>query len=137
MRDKLLETLKVGRCKICNKSSILISSFLGVCRDCILNEFEKALPIIENAHKKARAYFNLPYPSITSEPSCEFCTHRCYLLLDKSFCGLIEKGKRLLGTPEKGLLEWYYDPLPTNCVASFICPEREHLGNTFLLSNHY
>lgn len=26
------------------------------------------------------------------------------------------------GTPEKGILEWYYDPLPTNCVAWWFCP---------------
>jgi len=26
------------------------------------------------------------------------------------------------GTPEKGILQWYYDPLPTNCVAWWFCP---------------
>jgi len=26
------------------------------------------------------------------------------------------------GTPEKGILHWYYDPLPTNCVAWWFCP---------------
>jgi pyruvate formate lyase activating enzyme len=26
------------------------------------------------------------------------------------------------GTLEKGILEWYYDPLPTNCVAWWFCP---------------
>lgn len=128
MRYKLSEFLKAGRCKVCNKSSILISSFLGVCKECILNRFENTLPYIEEAHRKAKAYFGLPYPSVTLEPSCNLCIHRCSLLSDKSFCGLIEKGERFAGTPERGLLEWYYDPLPTNCVASFICPERRHYG---------
>jgi pyruvate formate lyase activating enzyme len=26
------------------------------------------------------------------------------------------------GTAEKGILQWYYDPLPTNCVAWWFCP---------------
>ncbi|MDI9644316.1 MAG: radical SAM protein [Candidatus Verstraetearchaeota archaeon] len=26
------------------------------------------------------------------------------------------------GTPEKGILSWYHDPLPTNCVAWWFCP---------------
>jgi len=26
------------------------------------------------------------------------------------------------GTPAKGVLQWYYDPLPTNCVAWWFCP---------------
>jgi pyruvate formate lyase activating enzyme len=26
------------------------------------------------------------------------------------------------GTPEKGILQWYYDDLPTNCVAWWFCP---------------
>jgi len=29
---------------------------------------------------------------------------------------------RMGGTPEKGILEWYYDPLPTNCVSWWFCP---------------
>lgn len=27
----------------------------------------------------------------------------------------------LAGTPARGLLEWYRDPLPTNCVADWVC----------------
>jgi pyruvate formate lyase activating enzyme len=26
------------------------------------------------------------------------------------------------GTAKSGILEWYYDPLPTNCVGSWVCP---------------
>ncbi len=119
---------KEGKCKICGKESILISSFLGVCRDCILNRFEEALPIVESAHKRARAYFNLYYPAYSQKPYCNLCIHKCALNSEKSFCGLIENGSRWAGSSEKGLLEWYYDPLPTNCVASFICPEKDHYG---------
>ncbi len=123
-----MDFLREGKCEICGKKSILISSFLGVCRDCILNRFEEALPIIESSHKKARNYFGLFYPSESKKPYCDLCIHKCSLDSEKSFCGLIEDKKRWAGSSERGLLEWYYDPLPTNCVASFICPEKDHYG---------
>jgi pyruvate formate lyase activating enzyme len=44
----------------------------------------------------------------------------------KGFCGLVfNLGSRLVrkgGTAKAGVLEWYYDPLPTNCVAWWFCP---------------
>ncbi len=44
----------------------------------------------------------------------------------KGFCGLVfNLGGRLVrrgGTAKAGILEWYYDPLPTNCVAWWFCP---------------
>lgn len=124
----IMDIPREGKCEICDRKSILISSFLGVCRDCILNEFDKALPIIKDSHRKARSYFSLFYPANSEKPYCNLCIHKCSLNSQKSFCGLIEDKKRWAGTSKRGLLEWYYDPLPTNCVASFICPEREHYG---------
>jgi pyruvate formate lyase activating enzyme len=29
---------------------------------------------------------------------------------------------------EAGVLEWYFDPLPTNCVAEWVCAEGSHRG---------
>jgi pyruvate formate lyase activating enzyme len=34
----------------------------------------------------------------------------------------------LAGTPKRGLLHWYPDPLPTNCVADWVCSGHRHLG---------
>jgi pyruvate formate lyase activating enzyme len=34
----------------------------------------------------------------------------------------------LAGTPGRGLLHWYRDPLPTNCVADWVCEGGKHLG---------
>lgn len=123
-----MDFLREGKCKICGKKSILISSFLGVCRDCILNRFDEALPIIGSSHEKARNYFELFYPAESKSLYCNLCIHKCSLDSEKSFCGLIEDKKRWAGSSGKGLLEWYYDPLPTNCVATFICPEKDHYG---------
>jgi pyruvate formate lyase activating enzyme len=32
-----------------------------------------------------------------------------------------------IGTRDCGAVQWYYDPLPTNCVAAWVCPECEGL----------
>ncbi|MCX8108830.1 MAG: radical SAM protein, partial [Verrucomicrobiae bacterium] len=34
----------------------------------------------------------------------------------------------LAGTPAQGLVEWYHDPLPTNCVADWVCEGSKHPG---------
>lgn len=40
------------------------------------------------------------------------------------YCGLrkVRDGRILGGRPHEGNLSFYYDPLPTNCVGSFVCP---------------
>jgi pyruvate formate lyase activating enzyme len=35
----------------------------------------------------------------------------------------------LAGTPRRGILEWYRDPLPTNCVADWVCAGRRQSGS--------
>ncbi|WP_234697324.1 radical SAM protein [Candidatus Kryptonium thompsonii] len=34
----------------------------------------------------------------------------------------------LAGTSNNGLLDWYFDPLPTNCVASWVCDGSKQSG---------
>jgi len=45
---------------------------------------------------------------------------------EKGYCGLrANKDGKLIhlgGTPERGIVQCYYDPLPTNCVAANVCP---------------
>ena len=58
---------------------------------------------------------------------CGMCANDCRIGVGgKGFCALVSNvdGKlvRMGGTPDKGVLEWYYDPLPTNCVAWWFCP---------------
>jgi len=51
---------------------------------------------------------------------------------DRGFCGLRENrgGKlfHLAGTSKSGNLDWYYDSLPTNCVADWVCPGGTGVG---------
>lgn len=51
---------------------------------------------------------------------------------DRGFCGLrtARHGRlvHLAGTVECGLLHWYRDPLPTNCVADWVCRGSRQRG---------
>ena len=37
-------------------------------------------------------------------------------------------GKIAGGGPQDGNLSWYHDPLPTNCVADWVCPAGSEAG---------
>jgi pyruvate formate lyase activating enzyme len=51
---------------------------------------------------------------------------------ETGYCGLrtVRNGRLvyLAGTPNRGILEWYRDPLPTNCVADWVCAGRLQRG---------
>jgi pyruvate formate lyase activating enzyme len=52
---------------------------------------------------------------------------------ERGFCGLrlVREGKLVhqAGTPAAGLLQWYRDPLPTNCVADWVCEGSKRRGH--------
>ncbi|UCE43917.1 MAG: radical SAM protein [Candidatus Bathyarchaeota archaeon] len=119
----------LGRCQICHEQSPLISSKLGVCLQCIREKSEKALGITDKVHTESRKRFDLPSkpPNASDGMSCDMCANDCRIPEGgKGFCGLVfNLGGRLVrrgGTAGAGILEWYYDPLPTNCVAWWFCP---------------
>ena len=120
---------KEKTCKLCGKKSKTISEIIGVCSDCLRNNPNEALKIAMKGHEISRGKFGLP-PEPPRDPKgiqCTLCANNCRIPEGgKGFCGLVENrnGKlvRLAGAPDRGLLEWYYDPLPTNCVADWICP---------------
>jgi len=85
--------------------------------------------VTSRAHAEARRAFGLPArpPRDPEGVPCGMCANDCRIRFDeKGFCGLVsnQQGRlvRMGGTPEKGVLEWYYDALPTNCVAWWLCP---------------
>ncbi|UCF45544.1 MAG: radical SAM protein [Candidatus Bathyarchaeota archaeon] len=105
------------------------SNRLGVCLKCIRGKPEKALKITRLVHAKSRGIFGLPSepPRKADGIACGFCANNCVIGSGGSgFCGLVwNVNKRLVrfgGTAEKGVLNWYYDGLPTNCVSWWFCP---------------
>lgn len=119
----------MAKCQICKTYSPLISAQLGLCINCIRQKPEKALKISNQIHAKARQAFNLPPkpPQTLNGLRCGQCVNQCKLAEGKrGYCGIAENhnGKLIRhgGTPENGILQWYYDPLPTNCVSWWFCP---------------
>ena len=118
-------------CAVCGKRSIYISKALGVCAECIKSRPDEARQFAENSHQTSRDKFGLPAkpPRKNGKTGvkCTICGNLCEIPTEeKGFCGLRtnKKGKlsHLAGTPGKGILEWYYDMLPTNCVGDWVCP---------------
>ncbi len=119
----------MGKCQVCGEISPLISGNLGACLKCIRRETEKALEIAGEIHAKNRAVYGLPPkpPRDINGIPCGVCANNCVIGVGRvGFCGLVWNVDGQLirhgGTPERGILEWYYDGLPTNCVSWWFCP---------------
>ncbi|MDY6855254.1 MAG: radical SAM protein [Thermodesulfobacteriota bacterium] len=115
------------RCLNCGKESRLITRSFMTCVACIREEFEKVRPRIEEAHSRSREAFLIPSkaPRKTDGVKCTICASECMIPDGKrGFCGLRQNqnGKLTGAGPKKGNLSFYYDPLPTNCVADWVCP---------------
>jgi pyruvate formate lyase activating enzyme len=115
-----------GKCQHCGKKSPLISQALGLCLDCIRRDFAQVFPLIKQAHRTARNRFGLPKqpPRADDGAKCQLCINECCIPInERGYCGLrTNKESKLVGaTASKGNVNWYYDALPTNCVADWVC----------------
>ncbi|MBN2026587.1 MAG: radical SAM protein [Actinobacteria bacterium] len=123
------------KCVSCGNSSPAISRALALCYTCIRAGGEMVEGRIEEAHAQARLPFGLPAlpPRTAGGRTCRMCGNECVLGEgERGFCGLrlVEGGKlrHLSGTAHSGIVEFYYDPLPTNCVADWVCPGSHDRG---------
>ncbi len=108
-------------CSLCKRNRA--AKILRVCRECLLEGLGEDL--IERAHRYSRSLYNLP-SKLDRGKECNLCPRRCKIEEGKfGYCGLVENknGKLIFhSNHQKGLLEYYFDPLPTNCVAAPVCP---------------
>ncbi|KPL02184.1 MAG: pyruvate formate lyase-activating protein [candidate division Zixibacteria bacterium SM23_73_2] len=123
----------MAKCINCGKESGLISKTLGVCLDCVRKDFDAVLPHIKKVHSETRKRFELPYfpPETPDGAKCNFCFNQCQIGEEETgYCGLRKNkgGKLKGGRAEDGHLSWYYDNLPTNCVADWVCPGGTKAG---------
>jgi pyruvate formate lyase activating enzyme len=112
---------------------------LSVCADCIRERPDEALPTILEAHGRIRAEFDLPPqpPRTEGGVECPLCINACRLGEGElGVCGLrtARAGRlvHLAGTHRGALVSWYDDPLPTNCVADWVCPGSQKRGKVNL-----
>ena len=124
----------MGRCIHCRKEGTGISEPLGVCLSCIREHFPAVKDHLAAVHGRGRRMYSLP-PGIPREQgvTCPGCANACGIPEEgKGYCGLRENRQGRLfnigGIPARGLLSWYFDPLPTNCVADWVCSGHRARG---------
>ncbi|UCE26885.1 MAG: radical SAM protein [Candidatus Coatesbacteria bacterium] len=122
-------------CQVCHTESPTIAGFLGVCRACIVERPDDARPFIDAAHRANRERYGLP-PFPPDDPEgrpCRRCGNECRIPPgERGYCGMVENADgrvRTLATVGRGYLSWYHDPLPTNCVGSWVCPGETGAGH--------
>lgn len=126
--------LSERECEVCGRRSRLTSEAIGVCVECLRSDLGAAEVALER-HRRERVELGLP-PNPPRDPSgvpCGLCDLNCRVLEGSlGYCGLIKsEGGRLIhlsGQPKYGVLRWYYDPHPTNCVAFWFCPGATGCG---------
>lgn len=115
----------MGKCVNCGKASPLISEGPGVCLTCVRDDWDKVKNHLQDVHKKAREQFGLPEspPRGKNGIACNICMNECQILPGgKGYCGIRKNTGGKLQEIGAGFLDWYYDALPTNCVADWVCP---------------
>lgn len=117
----------MAQCIGCGRSSPEISQTLGLCVDCIRTGGGRWRGHVLAVHAQVRARFQLPPipPATEGGRTCHLCVHTCRMGEgERSYCGLRrnQDGHLVGGRSAQGLLDWYHDPLPTNCVADWVCP---------------
>ena len=124
------------KCKLCNIEAIL-SKTLPYCPDCIRGRFEEIKDSILEIHGATRVPYGLPerVPYQTVGIRCQLCVNRCAIADgDVGYCGVRQNvtGKFVGPDSEWAYVDWYHDPLPTNCVADWVCKGSKDHGYTNL-----
>ncbi len=126
------------RCSLCGRSSLPVAAILSTCANCLRQQSERTQPAVHGAQRVSRQEFELPLaPPVGGDVNCPLCVNACQMAEgERGFCNLREArdGRlvHLAGTPAKGILHWYFDPLPTNCVADWVCKGSDQQGRNNL-----
>jgi len=120
-------------CKKCGKASEEIAEVLSLCSQCIRQADEDMLAELAEIHARSRESFGLPArpPSVADGLQCGLCQNQCRIPDGgRGYCGVRrnEGGRLVGGTAKEAAVSWYYDPLPTNCVADWVCPAGSGAG---------
>ena len=127
LRGKSLSGPKDGRCLLCGHPLGGVARVLGICPSCVKNRPEECREHIKRVHARSREMFGLPAspPAKPEGLECKLCLHRCRPGKNqKGYCGVRhgEKSSMQRDGRSRALVSYYRDPLPTNCVADWVCP---------------
>ncbi len=125
------------QCRRCREPKVL-SPTLGFCADCIRDNFEEVWPQIAAVHRESRERFGLPPfpPDTEGGLRCGRCQNLCRIGEEETgYCGIRRReADRIAGGDPAGTsVNFYFDPLPTNCVAEWVCAAS---GNSYPTYSH-
>jgi pyruvate formate lyase activating enzyme len=122
----------MGVCRNCGTSSPLISRTIGVCLGCLREGFDGLNDHLHEVHRRSREPFGLPAapPRDPEGIRCTLCVNACRIGEGQTgYCGIrSHQGGHIIGGTARANVDWYYDPLPTNCVADWVCPGGTGVG---------
>jgi pyruvate formate lyase activating enzyme len=123
----------MGRCHLCRGEWPVVSEPLGLCAPCIRAAPELALPLAHRVHAESRRGFGLAAspPRYEGGVQCRLCANECVMGEGETgYCGARSNraGRLSGGCGGSAKVSWYHDPLPTNCVASWVCPAETDAG---------
>ncbi len=113
-------------CLYC-KRRIHLSDSLPYCGNCLRVRYDELKDEIEKKHAITRKRYDLP-EQIPKEgiSQCRICVNRCKPKDNEyGYCNIArgsnDRIQYLAGNRKGAILKWYYDALPTNCVANWVC----------------
>jgi len=115
----------VAKCLLCGNSLDGITGSIGICPPCVRNRPDECRDRIELVHAESREMFGLPARPVANPDGieCKLCFLRCKPGKNqKGYCGVRHGSKSSMRNDgrSRGLVTFYHDPLPTNCVADWV-----------------
>jgi pyruvate formate lyase activating enzyme len=109
-----------------------VAGVIGVCGRCVIEKPDENLPAVLEKHSRFRQSHDLPPspPRDSDGVACGYCVRECVIPEGGiGYCGLRESRQgKMIGGVKTARVSWYHDPLPTNCVADWVCPARTGAG---------
>ncbi len=126
IRKRSISGGKDAKCLLCGELLGEVARCIGICPSCVRNRPLESRERIERVHAESREMFGLPTrpPANPDGIECKLCFHRCRPgKQQKGYCGVRHGTKSSMRTDGKSrsLVSFYRDPLPTNCVADWVC----------------
>ncbi len=115
-------------CPTHTKDERIVSKAIGICGDCLRQRDEPPASVMR-VHQNQRLKDGLaPLVPAAGDIVCPDCGNHCRMVEgQRGFCNLraAERGEVVHRFGKSAVVSWYFDPLPTNCVADWVCRVKD------------